>query len=1029
MEILKRIVYNVNMVFGFDFILNFCPPGCSGFIFTGVPVVCFSSNVLFMRVLSVSPCGSTAYSVLRRWLTEDVVREIMSYVCSEHLILNSFFCISFSWLIENMDESFGRGVMFISCWKGKVRIYMYVDYYVVELDYESGDLNLWRVPLRHEEYNSDKAIEAYDFYFDPEATVSASVEFEYFGQLSGANGEWTGTDDFDNDESKRRHKESVTHTVHSSTTQHKKKDGELPKINKPCNDFLQGKCDRENCRFNHPDRENVGSEATVVVVPHVSTTRSFKGYGYVLGDKKITKSKDTPFEYDCECKCVIPTFSAFGRVLEYRQVTISPVLAQLILVNLRVLPDESRNFVAILNFVTDALHSVFPALVIYDHVWFYSFRNVGKCVPNSIEGVARNIFQPLNSGLIGIVERTISPRDTYQYNQGWRILSSNGFSFDAEDGNVIQYPRFETNLDLVVTSSNKRYFCRFSPVKQFQNYGKCGVNVCSALSRYFKCRGTLDDEIRLKTNQFKLMGRVNDHLISALATVCGASYSDGYLRTRKVYCGGPIPNQSQPYKIELITSSFLDMLDNNLFSRLSYRVYFWNKLMEYLSSVFDSVWNNIITHVYSHVFNFCDYLYLLWLFSFLPHPKRVLRQRWVMDDHSIKKIVDNLGDFESKFKDEDGKFNKVGRLYATITENSIMEPQTVEIVKKLTCQRFLLGMLSCGGSVYAEFSDDAAPKDSDKMFKDVSQIQSGDVVFKYYSDDGFVFSRMDGNEEIYETDIKSCDASNGFAVSFVLLYLADKMGLTEGMVRLLALSSKPTIIRNPDCSGEYVRLQPETTFEYSGEPTTTIKNNCASLACAYGAYNRLRLGSTIGDSIRLGADDFGWQLTVQRKFSFNSLTFLKRSYSVRCKRSWLVYGTIFRSLGVVDGELNPIQFGLSKSQFRTKSYSDLFEIALKMRVDGLVNEPTSPVLCALRVRVNGGVFPSSFQITQQDLYERYMCSSSEVSELINFILNLKLGDFIVCSFLEKIFSVDYGCDETRVVHEIDPEFSQVDDLM
>jgi len=350
------------------------------------------------------------------------------------------------------------------------------------------------------------------------------------------------------------------------------------------------------------------------------------------------------------------------------------------------------------------------------------------------------------------------------------------------------------------------------------------------------------------------------------------------------------------------------------------------------------------------------------------------------------------------------------------------------LVKKLTTQKYLLGQLPNGGNMFAMYSEANRPDLSDVLYSYLAHLPNGDCMYIYFSDDGmFAMRTLDGTLELYETDISSCDASNGFATKVVMLWLAKQIGLEVDAARLVALAAQPTVVRNPDSPNEYVRLRPQTTYQYSGEGPTTLENNISSTTISYGIYMRLCQGHSPEDAIIEGARDFGWVLTVAVRHSWNAITFLKRAYSIESRRSWSVYGPIFRSLGLVDGELTSVRLGVTKEEFSKMSYSDMFEKVLLTRVEGLVHEPGSVIINALRSRV--GFKSIQEDISVQDIIERYGGEEYEIHDLCDKILSLKLGDVVVSQFLERIFSFDYGT--TCALHD---EFREsphdnVDELM
>lgn len=859
-------------------------------------------------------------------------------------------------------------------------------------------------------------------------------------QINGSNGEWTNKDDVNkNDENKRRKKETER-GKYEKIGGGKKKTGELPKFNKQCRNL---DCADQNCRFLHKDDVVVAEGGVVATSGCIEPTGScycFQGIKYTIKVNCVS-SVLVNFEQDETSIVRIPEFIMFNTNFESRMVVVSHRLASVVLANLRILPDETRNLTATLNYLTSFLTPLFPAKVVYDHLWYYAFRNSGKATPSgNLIIQARELFVILNSSMISILPMVDSPNPDYEYNAGWKILNSAGFEMDVNViANFTTKPRFLTqSRENKVSGRNYRAFCLFSPRAGFQTYANNAQNVCAALSRYFKCRRGWVEEQAYKSHQFRLLGSQTRGIVNLLAKVCDAEYLEvvneanivtgDVLRTRGCYVNTDSRNHRQTYFMPRRNSNFIGMLESNLFKNQYSLSMMWRKFTKHMREIYTEVHSFAIEYLYTPVYRYFDTYTLLVELANLPHPKKLLRLKWILDEKSVSRILENTGEFESKFKWEFGKVGKVGRLYATIAQNSLIANTTMNFIKFLTMRTFDLGILPSGGKMWAMYSDSASCEDSDELFRMVRKLPEDDVCYILFSDDGFI-CRGGENYKLYETDISSCDASNGFPVSAVLLWLAQKLELDEGMLQLLVISAKPTTIRNPDNEDEYVRLRPETTFEYSGETLTTIKNNIASIAIAYGIYTRLCEGHSLSeDSIVQGAYDFGWVLTVERKYTYNNVTFLKRCYSVSADRSWLVLGCVFRSFGVVDGDISPLKLGLSKSEYQKLSYSGMFEKLLQMRALGLVHEAPSPIINAIRKRCLN-MNPIQEVITSQDYIERYNTTDHEISELVDIILDLKFGDIIVSKFLERIYSVDYGTKMDLQEFDYTCNFGDVDALM
>lgn len=947
-------------------------------------------------------------------------------------ILSEENILSFDFIVDSILSSYFIFAFFeqLECCCGRLPIFCCLDLCFRD---EPAVIRIWEMVAG----TPDVVLETDNVHEDVDMEVCGYCGYESYdreeivnhvfacSQLNGNNGEYTNTDDVELGDLKRVRKEAKNRMIHGSSTNHKKKTGDLPKINKPCREFANGECKRDNCRFLHEEKKvqpGKGEEPGVPIKDEVKDVVvddeesygfcfSFMDIRYLIKDICVHDESFTWVERDLEFHCRLPTFNAFGVEFPSKKVIVSERLHLFVLNKIGVVPNERRNYTALYNFVTRLMSGCFDAERILDQIQFFAFKNIQKCAPGDAINLGVHSMTSVNDGKIRILPLSMSGERDYQYNAAWKILESSGFSMDSDDdGRWVNRPMFNTITECPrETPKNFRALFQFSSVNPFQIYGNCTMNLLDAMSRLFKCRGdSLDTEMQMRRAQFNLLGAQCHQDINVLARICDARVVNFDLVTRSVYGGMNNRRLRNIYHFPAGESEFLEILKQAWINGYWERLSWWDKLWDWVSSKYSIVHNFVIGWLYTPIFEWYYSVNRLRALASLPHPKMCLRTQWVSDERSLERILNNTGSFESKFKWEFAKVGKAGRLYATIEMNSLVANETMMMLKRMTAEPVFLGFLPNGGRMWARYSDAADVPTSDRLFRDLTSLGLNDVVYCFFSDDGFVVVNGENGIELYETDISSCDASNGFPVSAILLWLARSVGMEKGMCELLAISSKHTTIHNPGKKDEYVRLLPETTFEYSGETLTTVKNNCASIAIAYGAYCRLRNGNRTGDALKLGAQDFGWVLTVDKKVSFNAVTFLKRAYSTNSCKSWLVYGPILRSLGCVDGELTPLKLGISKLEFNRMSYSEMTDLLLRKRVDGLVNEPSSPIMNALRARAYGTAMSQEYVISMNDVLERYKVDQIFVEILISQILDLKFGDILFGVFLEEIYHVDYG---------------------
>jgi len=860
--------------------------------------------------------------------------------------------------------------------------------------------------------------------------------------LSGNQGSWTNTDDHKddsakaiNDANKRKHKEAKNKMIHGSQTPHKPKTD----LNQQCRQFANGLCSRAaKCRFLHlldDDRSlsstNTISNESVPIIPPVQPT-SFKKVGY-----KYTNIVDLFLFYDNDLfvevspcdrhmynfeelvfeRVFIPEFNSLGRTFQSRNANLNVLFTQSLLANLRVLPDEARNYVAVFSLLISKFR-FFPRHISDDHAVYYIYRNSFIANPSATMQLSLNHRIPTNSGMVRQLPLLESPSPSYVFNKRWNFSCHDACFMVNIDNEIVVYPTFDhSNAVKMFAPSSLNAFSQFSPGNMFCVYANSTTNIQAAMSRLLKCRGTYENEVAYTQRQYVNLIGLSDSVLSDVASFCKCDYSLGVLTSRPGYShhldtpnGAKKRTTRHEHRIPplvnqrhvLVKDVIHKLIPLNIYECIYQFIIYWLcKVGEFAILA--------VSFLATPVRYLQDPKLVVETLASLRHVKLQLYQLYVKDPGILNKIVVNEGDFESKFKYENGKYGKPGRLYATGQWLALVDPITPMFLKFIFKKLVLIGYIPYNGvdvPFYLLFSDSQAPVDSDLMYNQVVELlQSDGFIYVMFSDDGFFLQVLNQRMSIVETDIASCDASNGFPVFALVYYMATLVGFEHSMAQLLRQCSRPTIIKNPTASG-WFKLWPVFFFEYSGSVLTTILNNVASMCIAVGIYNLLLDNPEASpiDACVQGASSCGWEITAVERSSMNALTFLKRAYNG--KRSWICYGTILRGLGIVKGDLCKEQFGLSKQEFAKLDKKQLFEILLKQTVDGLVNEPASPLINALRERVGYPTTP--FVVTYRDLEDRYAAPEWLWPPLISLVSTLKLGDICSLPVLDLIFKVDYG---------------------
>jgi len=878
-------------------------------------------------------------------------------------------------------------------------------------------------------------VPCFQYYISTSNTQLSFHVFVVISSINGNNGSFTNTDDHDIDHQNRKriNKEAYNKRFKKKVNVDKSSQPRKCREKRVVREMLAPPC----LPGNESNRNIVDQlESLGVNNDEVDSQVSAKHKAYILDGVKFRNDNNhlvpidgIHFEF-IELpidRYVIPNFRAFGKNFLREEVILSEYLYTYILSYLKVLPDEPRNFLAINSFVIQYLN-IFPSDLIDGTVKFYMYKNSSRNLPNpGVSVVACALRVTMNSSSLYVKPVTVSiDPGFYRYNGNWAIVKSSGFYFDVGLDDRLERIGFNTSLPLLESDYNKRLLFCFSPIKAFQTYGKCALNVIFALSRYFKSEDT--EELRVQ-NQFSALSGIYQSHIEPLATLCGAScVNDGadlVLNSKKVYKNKVLRKFVYSYTIPNInshysTSTFLRTLDGIVVERNIFDLIL--KLYESMLCLLGEIWNFILVVIYSPVYFYLDTYTVLSHYVRLPHPKRDLYISYVDKIEYFNKILHNDGGFKSKFKWEYGKVGKVGRLYATGEWLALADYISVDCLKFLFKKEIVVGSFlkdfrlitfSC------QYYDCQESSKSDLMFREALSIPNDSVKLIFFSDDGFLVSNINGRFKLFETDISSCDASNGFPIFVALNYLASKIGVSENLLKLIEQCARPTRIVNPDDDNEYVVLQPKFYFEYSGSKLTTVLNNLASVLICCGIHDFCRDSPLhiddllTSENIVTAAFSVGYKLTVDLRSSWNSVTFLKRAFNL--SHSWLVYGPILRSFGALDGIPRKEFFGLTQDSFLNSSYETLTEIHIQQWVLSLVNEPSSILLDALRVRAKLDLskYDKHRVISLHDLQERYGGDDFEWYQLYDAVVGLRFGDWIHLPILEKIYKVDYGVTATE----------------
>jgi hypothetical protein len=132
---------------------------------------------------------------------------------------------------------------------------------------------------------------------------------------------------------------------------------------------------------------------------------------------------------------------------------------------------------------------------------------------------------------------------------------------------------------------------------------------------------------------------------------------------------------------------------------------------------------------------------------------------------------------------------------------------------------------------------------------------------------------------------------------------------------------------------------------------------------------------------------------------------------------------MLRSLGSVEGDMLANQLGIPPGTFSSLSHDERMNRYTSAVVRGYVHQPNTPVLSALRERFQSdqeieirkdsvldieGYIPNVSEVCVNSWMRRYELEDWEVSQMVESILNVRVGQTYALSGFAKIYHVDYG---------------------
>lgn len=433
----------------------------------------------------------------------------------------------------------------------------------------------------------------------------------------------------------------------------------------------------------------------------------------------------------------------------------------------------------------------------------------------------------------------------------------------------------------------------------------------------------------------------------------------------------------------------------------------------------------------------------------IKHVKKALRMMYVQNQRFHTPVDIMVKTVNAKVKKEFAKFGKVPRLFVTYDAGCMFANELPEYSKVCLdgTYSFTEGDVTINVTIFAKPTTDKLRTLLAECITAMRKQNHLNILI--YSDDSVWSGNINGVDFAFNVDISSCDSGNKMG-TFGLVYDLLSRFRVDLAVGLMAQCAQTMSLVNPENKEEVMKIQMATYFEGSGTVLTTILNHVAMYMVSMAAVAIFGLRrhtvfnwTDVESMIKESGVCFGHVLTVEPcldelNFCPEKIQFLKRSPLQTVKGDYvpcLNYGTIFRGFGSLEGDMVAEMVGLSVEEFRVLSWSERWDLFASRVVAGLVHEPSSLVLDALRSRFRstpkhfdawsgvdygndriqyGGVIETGQVSGREDVIDpvslarRYGCSVFDLEQLVSIINASKFGDVIPSEAVSCFACVDYG---------------------
>lgn len=633
------------------------------------------------------------------------------------------------------------------------------------------------------------------------------------------------------------------------------------------------------------------------------------------------------------------------------------------------------------------------------------------------------------------------------------VSCKGGAEFDPDQGIMPSFPT-KSVVDSTPKLSYTQMFRFSGSKKNFVMYDITPENACNALRRLVAAR---DDEDYFYSNQGMLLSKCKGLVHPSILSKLKLSFSDTSIR---------VGHGKLSHTIDLTdpddvwsnsdgvgeTDEFLHPVNGGAyFGSKHYYDFMYNRIDRLIWNCGRSKLTEVVDSMKdcAHWAYYKGYeQYLECMESFLgreyaaaiPHVKRALRARYVAgvllhDDENV--MVQQLN---ACVKKEFAKFGKAPRLFVSYEAGCMYANELPEYVKM--CYNGEHSFTKCG--VTHRIIIFAKPKRAwlTELMQEMFRVLHVEDLFVYliYSDDMVVVGNRHGRSFGFNLDIASNDSNNNSYTFSIIGAVLAKFNLRRSL-GLIEQCMKPIYLKNPLNKSESIKIMFHSAFEGSGTVLTTILNHTASysLACSMAyMFSTLReypdSDEEVEEFIRVSCARCGHKVTIDWFCSremgciYEKMQFLKMSPILDENEQWtptLNYGCIFRSLGTVENDMLHTQLGVTASVFSQMEWPVRMDTFVGSVVAGLVHEPSSIVLDALRKRFPGQSLmavdwrldpraemnighTASARLQEASLARRYDIDVQELVVLAGSVTNVVLGLDIPTIACEAFYAVDYG---------------------